>query len=78
MISGVEPAGSLGPLSVYLRLRVSGMGEPMSSKARRWTGVGSLSLAKVVPAMVMVLRVSVARWLVSSRKLCRAWPSGLA
>ena len=54
------------------------MGDPMRSKARRWAGVGSVIFSKLVPPMVMVLRVSVARWSMRPRKLRRAWPLVLA
>jgi hypothetical protein len=42
----------------------------MRSKARRWTGVGSLILSKVAPPIVMVVRVRVARWPI--RQVARA------
>src|SRR6266849_5463233 len=44
-------------------LRVRGMGAPSSSKARRWTGVGSVSLLICWPLKVMVWRSRVDRWL---------------
>ena len=64
--------------SVYFRVKVSGMGAAMRSKARRWAGVGSVIFSKVMPPRAMVLRVSVARWSSRPRKLRRGWPSGLA
>lgn len=43
----------------------------MSSKARRWMGVGTASLSmRTPPANLTVLRVSVAR---SSRSVARLW-----
>ena len=50
----------------------------MRSKARRWAGVGSLIFSKLVLLMVMVARVSVARWSIRPRKLRRICPSALA
>jgi hypothetical protein len=50
----------------------------MRSKARRLTGVGSLIFSKLAAPIVIVLRVSVARWSSGPRKLCRICPSGLA
>ncbi len=45
-------------------LRVSGIGTPISSKACRWAGVGSVSMGMVavVPLKRTSLWVSVARW----------------
>src|SRR5258708_40069922 len=53
------------------------MGVPMRSKARRWVGVGSLSLSKVTVPIWMVLRVRAARWSKRLRKLRTGGPSGV-
>ena len=50
---------------------VSGIAAPMSSKACRWTLVGSVSIGMVtwVPVYWTWLRVKVARWSSRPRKL---------
>jgi hypothetical protein len=58
---------------VYVRVR--GMGAPIRSKARRWVGVGVVSLSMAWPPTTMVSRVRVARWSIRSGKLRRGcWP----
>jgi len=59
--------GLTGMTGVYVRVR--GIGAPIRSKARRWSGVGLVSLSTGWPATVMVSRVRVARWSIRSRKL---------
>src|SRR2546423_13654019 len=55
--------------------RVSGMGWLIRSKARRWVGVGLVSVGTVisVAAEYWKMRVRVARCVSRPRKLCRGW-----
>jgi hypothetical protein len=62
-------SGLAGCCSGYFK--VSGIGTPRSSKASRWALVGSVSIGTVAgaPANRTWLRVKVARWSSSPRKL---------
>src|ERR1019366_10374564 len=53
-----QAAGCRGSAGYF---RVRGMGAPSSSKARRWTGVGSVSLVMCLPVKVMACRSRVDR-----------------
>src|SRR5260370_26729959 len=75
--AGVLLGGRSGG-SVYFRVRVSGIGALMRSKAWRWAGVGSLILSKAARPIVMVARVRVARWSMRPRELRTTCPSALA
>src|ERR1017187_4021805 len=79
-----QAAGCRGSAGYF---RVRGMGAPSSSKARRWTGVGSVSLVMCLPVKVMACRSRVDRcssrspylrtgslpWLCLAASLALAW-----
>jgi hypothetical protein len=65
--AGLGFCGLAGLAGVYVMVR--GMGAPISSKARRWAGVGVVSLSMGWLPTEMVSRVRVARWSIRSRKL---------
>src|SRR5260370_33905422 len=64
--------------SVYFRVRVSGIGALMRSKAWRWAGVGSLILSKAARPIVMAARGRGGGWSMRPRKLRTTRPSALA